>query len=62
DADYRGELLVNMSCPLEGGFTVRQGDRIAQLVVAPVELAEVEEVEELSETERGPGGFGSTGR
>ena len=62
DADYRGELLVNMSCPMAEDFTVRQGDRIAQLVVAPVELAEVEEVEELSETERGGGGFGSTGR
>ena len=62
DADYRGELLVNMRWPLEGEFVVRQGDRIAQLVVAPVALAEVEEVEELSETERGPGGFGSTGR
>ncbi len=62
DADYRGELLVNMSWPLEGQFTVRQGDRIAQLVVAPVALAEVEEVDELSETERGGGGFGSTGR
>ena len=62
DADYRGELLVNMSCPMAEEFTVRQGDRIAQLVVAPVELAEVEEVEELSETERGGGGFGSTGR
>ena len=62
DADYRGELLVNMSCPMEDGFTIRQGDRIAQLVVAPVTLSEVEEVEELSETERGGGGFGSTGR
>ena len=55
DADYRGEVLVNMRWPGEG-------DRIAQLVVAPVALSEVEEVEALGETERGGGGFGSTGR
>ena len=62
DADYRGEVLVNMRWPGEGRFRVRQGDRIAQLVVAPVALSEVEEVEALGETERGGGGFGSTGR
>ena len=62
DADYRGELFVNMSWPMDEEFTIRQGDRIAQLVVAPVALSEVEEVEELGETERGGGGFGSTGR
>ncbi len=64
DADYRGELFVNMSAPgAEGGrFRLEQGDRIAQLVVAPVALAEVEEVTELADTDRGSGGFGSTGR
>ena len=62
DADYRGEVRVNMSLPAGGRFLVRQGDRIAQLVVAEVTLADVEEVEALSETERGAGGFGSTGR
>ena len=62
DADYRGEVRVNMSLPAGGQFLVRQGERIAQLVVAPVVLSDVEETEELSDTARGEGGFGSTGR
>ncbi len=64
DADYRGELLVAMSLrgPSGRGYHIEQGDRIAQLVVAPVALTEVSEVDELDETERGAGGFGSTGR
>jgi len=62
DADYRGEVRVNMSKPAGGGFLIRQGERIAQLVVTTVVLTEVEEVDELSDTERGGGGFGSTGR
>lgn len=62
DADYRGEVRVNMSMPAGGQFLVRQGERIAQLVVAPVLLADVEEAEELSDSTRGSGGFGSTGR
>ena len=64
DADYRGELLVSMSLrgPMGRGFRIEQGDRIAQLVVAPVALTTVEEVEELDDTDRGSGGFGSTGR
>ena len=64
DADYRGELLVTMS--IKGasgrGYRVEQGDRIAQLVVAPVSYTDVIEVEALDQTERGSGGFGSTGR
>ena len=64
DGDYRGELLVNMS--VRGGpgrrFRIRHGDRIAQIVVAPVATAVVEEVSELSPTDRGADGFGSTGR
>jgi dUTP pyrophosphatase len=62
DSDYRGEmgmLLVNNS---GGDFTVRHGDRIAQLVIMPVEQAEFFTGSELSETERGAGGFGSTGK
>jgi dUTP pyrophosphatase len=62
DADYRGEvqvLLVNLS---PERTVIRRGDRIAQLVVAPVVRAELTEVEVLSETARGAGGFGSTGR
>jgi dUTP pyrophosphatase len=61
DADYRGEvrvLLVNLGA---NEFVVRRGDRIAQMVVAPVTRAEWREVEELSRTARGDGGFGHTG-
>ena len=61
DADYRGEvgvILVNLS---DEDFVVEDGERIAQLVVAKCEQAEFVETSELSETERGAGGFGSTG-
>lgn len=61
DADYRGEIgviLVNLS---NEPFTVESGERIAQLVIAKHERAEWEEVETLSKTQRGEGGFGSTG-
>ena len=61
DADYRGEirvLLVNLS---DEPFTVNDGERIAQMVVAKYEKAELEQAESLDETERGAGGFGSTG-
>ena len=61
DADYRGEIgviLVNLS---NNDFVINDGERIAQLVIAKHERADWEEVEVLSETERGAGGFGSTG-
>jgi dUTP pyrophosphatase len=61
DSDYRGELgiiLINLG---QEPFTVRDGDRIAQLVIAPVCRARMVEAASLSETERGEGGFGSTG-
>lgn len=61
DADYRGEIgviLVNLS---NEDFTIENGERIAQLVIAKHERAEWMEVETLSETSRGEGGFGSTG-
>ena len=61
DADYRGEIgviLVNLS---NDDFTINNGERIAQLVIAKHERAEWEETQELSETDRGEGGFGSTG-
>ena len=61
DADYRGEvgvILVNLS---NDNFTINDGDRIAQMVIAKFEQASWEEVEVLSETKRGTGGFGSTG-
>ena len=62
DADYRGEvgvILVNLS---DKAFTVNPGERIAQMVVARYERVEWEEVEQLDSTDRGEGGFGSTGR
>jgi dUTP pyrophosphatase len=62
DADYRGEikvLLVNLG---DAPITVRPGDRIAQLVIAPVARAELIEVAELEPSSRGGGGFGHTGR
>jgi len=61
DADYRGEIgviLVNLS---NANFVINDGERIAQLVIAKHERADWDEVEILSETERGAGGFGSTG-
>ena len=61
DSDYRGELkviLINLSAE---PFAIARGDRIAQLVLAPVTQAAWEEVAELDETSRGAGGFGSTG-
>lgn len=61
DADYRGEvkvILVNLG---EDSFEIERGMRIAQMVIAPVTQASFTEVDSLSETERGSGGFGSTG-
>lgn len=62
DADYRGEIgviLVNLS---QSSFTIQPEERIAQLVVAKYEQIQWEETEELSQTNRGAGGFGSTGK
>lgn len=61
DADYRGELKVILINHGNQDFIVNRGDRIGQMVFAPVFQAVFEEVEELGETERGVGGFGSTG-
>jgi len=61
DADYRGEIgviLINLS---EESFIIKDGERIAQMVIAPYTRAELINVEVLSSTERGVGGFGSTG-
>lgn len=62
DADYRGEIgviLVNLS---QTPFTIHPGERIAQLVMAQFEQIQWEETQELSKTDRGTGGFGSTGK
>ena len=61
DADYRGEVKVVLVNLGEEAFTIRRGDRIAQLVIAPVTSAALKEVASLDETTRGEGGFGSTG-
>ncbi len=61
DSDYRGELKVIMINHGTEPFPIARGDRVAQLVLAPVTQAEWEEVDSLDETERGSGGFGSTG-
>jgi dUTP pyrophosphatase len=61
DSDYRGELKVILINLGDAPFEVRRGDRIAQLVLAPVVQAAWLEVEHLDETARGAGGFGSTG-
>lgn len=62
DSDYQGELMV--SCWNRGSepFTIEQGDRIAQMILVPVIQAQFDIVSEFVETERGSGGFGSTGR
>jgi dUTP pyrophosphatase len=61
DADYRGEVKVILVNHGPEDFTIRRGDRIAQLVIAPVVQATWTEVADLDETVRGAGGFGSTG-
>lgn len=62
DADYRGELKVLLINHSAQPYTIEDGERIAQLVVASYEQVEWTEVEKLVETERGRGGFGSTGK
>ncbi len=61
DSDYRGEVKVILANLGEDNFEIKRGDRIAQLVPAPVQRASFAEVEALEETARGAGGFGSTG-
>ncbi len=61
DSDYRGEIKIILINLGETDFVINNGDRIAQMVIAPVTQATFKMVTELSETERGAGGFGSTG-
>lgn len=61
DSDYRGEVKVILANLGEDDFQITKGDRIAQIVVAPVQHAAMVEVEDIDETARGAGGFGSTG-
>ena len=62
DSDYRGEVKVGLINLSDKDYTVTPGERIAQMVIAPVIMPEIEEVDELDETERNAGGFGSTGK
>ena len=62
DSDYRGEYIVALHNDSDADMTVNKGDRIAQLVVMPYLSVEFSESETLDETERGAGGFGSTGK
>jgi dUTP pyrophosphatase len=62
DSDYRGEVKVILANLGTEPFAIEPGDRIAQLVIAPVVQAEWQEVEELSTSDRGAGGFGHSGR
>ena len=61
DEDYRGEICVPMINLSNTSYTINSGDRIAQMILAKVPKATIVEVSELSETQRGEGGFGSTG-
>ena len=62
DSDYRGELKVPMVNLGQEAYTIQPGERVAQLCIAPVYTAAFAQVEELGDTQRGEGGFGSTGR
>lgn len=62
DSDYRGEIKVGIINLGNEDYTIKKGERIAQMVFAPILLAELLETDDLDETERGGGGFGSTGR
>lgn len=62
DSDYRGEIMVGLTNLSEEPYTIHPGDRIAQLVVTPVVLPQLELTAELDATGRGTGGFGSTGQ
>lgn len=61
DEDYRGEIKVGLVNLSNETYTIERGERIAQMIIAPVTKADIQVVDELSETTRGEGGFGSTG-
>ena len=62
DSDYRGEIMVGLQNSGDSDYTVQPADRIAQMMITPVVQANVCMVEELDDTQRGAGGFGSTGK
>lgn len=62
DSDYRGEIMVGLVNQFEAPYTVEPGERIAQMVIMPVSLPEIEECDTLDDTVRGDGGFGHSGK
>ncbi len=62
DSDYRGEIMVGLQNSGKDDFTVQPGDRIAQMMITPVVQAQIRMTDDLDETQRGAGGFGSTGK
>jgi len=62
DSDYRGELSVGLINQFDCPYTIEPGERIAQMLIVPIAIPELTVVPELDETDRGAGGFGSTGR
>ena len=62
DSDYRGEIIVGLVNQFNKPYTVEPGERVAQMVIMPVSLMDTQECDTLDETERGDGGFGSTGK
>ena len=62
DQSYKGDVFVSMTRVITGSYLVKKGDRIAQAMLIPVPVVTFEEVTELSDSERGEGGFGSSGR
>lgn len=62
DSDYRGEIMVGLHNAGDTDYTIQPADRIAQMMITPVVQAQVELVDELDNTDRGAGGFGSTGK
>ncbi len=62
DSDYRGEVKILLINHGSEAFTIKRGERIAQIIIAPITQSQWQEVSELSDTARGKGGFGSTGK
>ncbi|MBQ9974435.1 MAG: dUTP diphosphatase [Oscillospiraceae bacterium] len=62
DSDYRGEIMVGLRNAGDSDYTIQPADRIAQLMITPVVQAQITMVEQLDDTQRGAGGFGSTGK
>lgn len=62
DSDYRGEIIIAMINQGKLPYKINNGERIAQMVITPIYTPEIVQADELSETERGTGGFGSTGK